>query len=291
MYENMGISKELENLAKKTQDEIKEQFKQIDEICEINSVKVLEAMQESGLSTSHFNTSTGYGIDEPGRNKIEEIFAKVFKAEDSLVRSQIISGSHALAITLGGLLRPGDTMLSITGLPYDTLQTIIGIGKNPTKSSLKSYNINYEQIDLINNEFDEIKIIDRVSKGNLKLIEIQRSVGYSTRKSLSIEKVENIVKKIRQVNKEVIIMVDNCYSEFVSTKEPIEVGADIAVGSLIKNLGSGIATSRSIYRWKKRFDRISCRKIKWYWKRNRTIIRAKYKLFKGIIFCTICSCK
>ena len=243
MYKEFGISEELENLSKEVEKEIKKEFEQIDKIREINSIKVLKAMQESGLSASHLNTSTGYGIDEPGRDKIEEIYSKIFKAEDALVRSQLISGSHALAITLQGLLRPGDTMLSITGIPYDTLQTVIGIGENPSPSSLKSFNINYEQIDLVDNEFDTKKIVERLQKKDIKLVEIQRSLGYSTRKSLTIDKVENIIKEIKKVNKEAIIMVDNCYCEFVSDKEPIEVGADIAVGSLIKNLGAGIATS------------------------------------------------
>ena len=243
MYENFGISKDLENLANEVEIEIKPQFENIEKICEKNSLKVLQAMQSKNLSGMHLNTSTGYGIDEPGRDKIEEIYSEIFKAEDALVRSQLISGSHALAITLQGLLRPGDTMLSITGLPYDTLQTVIGIGDNPGKSSLKSYNINYEQIDLINNEFNTEKIVNRLLKKDIKLVEIQRSIGYSLRKSLIIEKVEKIIAEIRKVNKEVIIMVDNCYCEFVTEREPIEVGADIAVGSLIKNLGSGIATS------------------------------------------------
>ena len=191
----------------------------------------------------HLNSATGYGIDEPGRNKIEEIYAKVFKAEDSLVRAQLISGTHALAITLSGLLYPNDTMISITGAPYDTLKTVIGIGENPNKSSLKAYGIKYEQIELQNNDFDIEKITKRLSKKDVKLVEIQRSRGYSTRKSLEIYKIENVIKEIRKVNKDVIIMVDNCYGEFVEEKEPIEVGADIAVGSLMKNLGAGIATS------------------------------------------------
>ncbi len=243
MYKEFGISEKLEKLSVEVEKEIKEEFDKIDKICEINSLKVLRAMQESNLSGSHLNTSTGYGIDEPGRNKIEEIYSKVFKSEDALVRSQFISGSHALAVTLQGLLRPGDTILSITGLPYDTLQSIIGIGDNPGPSSLKAYNINYEQIDLVNDDFDTESIINRISKNDIKLIEIQRSLGYATRKSLTIDKVESIIKQIRKINNEVIIMVDNCYCEFVSDKEPIEVGADIAVGSLIKNLGAGIATS------------------------------------------------
>ena len=243
MYEQFGIKKEIEELSIKVENEIKEQFAEIDRICEINSMKVLKAFQDNGLSETHFNTSTGYGIDEPGRNKIEDIYASIFKAEDALVRAQLISGTHALAITLGALLRPGDTMLSISGEPYDTLQTVIGFGENPSPSSLKAYNINYEQIDLIDNNFDISKIVERVSKKDIKLIEIQKSIGYSTRKSLTISQIENVIKEIRKVNTDVIIMVDNCYGEFVEEKEPIEVGADIAVGSLMKNLGAGIATS------------------------------------------------
>lgn len=232
----------LKELIKETETEIKLELTKIDKICEINSEKVLNAFQECDLQESHLNSSTGYGIDEPGRNKIEEIYSKVFKAEDALVRSQLISGTHALAITLFALLRPGETMLSITGEPYDTLQTVIGISGN-SKSSLKQYGIKYEQIDLVNNEFDIEKIINRLSTNNVRLVEIQRSRGYSTRKSLTIEKIEKAIKAIREVNKEVIIMVDNCYGEFVQDKEPIEIGADIAVGSLMKNLGAGIATT------------------------------------------------
>ena len=234
---------ELENLAIKVENELQEQFKEIDRICELNSKKVLEAFQENNLSTSHFNTSTGYGIDEAGRNKIEEIYASIFKAEDALVRTQLISGTHALAITLGALLRPGDTMMSISGEPYDTLQTVIGLGENPSPSSLKAFNINYEQIDLIDNNFDISRITKRLAKKDVKLVEIQKSIGYSTRKSLINSQIEEVIKEIRKVNTDVIIMVDNCYGEFVEEKEPIEVGADIAVGSLMKNLGAGIATS------------------------------------------------
>ena len=243
MYKQFGIDEKIEKLAKEAEAEIKEQFENIDRICELNSIKVLKAFQDNNLSETHFNTSTGYGIDEPGRNKIEQIYADIFKAEDALVRTQIISGTHALSIALFAILRPGDVLLSISGIPYDTLQTVIGIGKNVSQSSLKSYGIKYEEIDLINNEFDTKKIIDRISKKDIKLITIQKSIGYSTRKSLTIEQIANIIKEIRKVNSEVIIMVDNCYGEFVEECEPIEVGADIAVGSLMKNLGAGIATS------------------------------------------------
>ena len=233
--------KEIEELTKKVEKEIEPEFKKIEEICKKNSIKVIEAFQKCNLQEMHLQTSTGYGIDEPGRNKIEEIYAQIFKAEDSLVRAQFISGTHALAITLSALLRPNDTMISITGAPYDTLQTVIGLGENPSKSSLKSYGVKYEQIELINNEFNEKEIQERLSKKDVKLIEIQRSRGYSTRKSLNIEKIKKIIAKIREVNKEAIIMVDNCYGEFVEEKEPIEVGADMIVGSLIKNPGGGLA--------------------------------------------------
>ncbi len=237
------MNQDIIELSKQVEEEIKPILEKVNDICEKNSQKVLTAFQECKLQEAHLNSSTGYGIDEPGRNKIEEIYSHIFKAEDSLVRAQFISGTHALAITLSALLRPGDTMLSITGEPYDTLQTVIGIGKEQSKSSLKTFGIQYEQIDLVENDFDILAIQDRLKKQNIKLIEIQRSRGYSTRKSLTIEKIENAIRAIREVDKNVMIMVDNCYGEFVQEREPIEVGADIAVGSLMKNLGAGIANS------------------------------------------------
>ena len=243
MLEKLGIDKKLEELSKVAEEEIKEQFTAIDKICEKNSMKVLSAFQECNLQEMHLNSSTGYGIDEAGRNKIEEIYAKIFNAEDALVRAQLISGTHALAISLSALLRPNDTMISITGAPYDTLQTVIGCGGEESQSSLKAFGIKYEQIELVENDFDIKLIQERLKKQDVKLVEIQRSRGYSTRKSLTIDKIERAIKAIREVNKDVIIMVDNCYGEFVQDKEPIELGADIAVGSLMKNLGAGIATS------------------------------------------------
>ena len=237
------MKQDLLNLVKEVEQDIKPIFDEVESTCQINSSKVLNAFQKCNLQETHLTSSTGYGIDEPGRNKIEEIYSEVFKSEDSLVRTQLISGTHALAVTLSALLRPNDTMLSITGEPYDTLKTVIGIGKEESKSSLKSYNIKYEQIDLVDNDFDIKKTQERLSEKDVKLVEIQRSRGYSTRKSLTIEKIEKVIKAIREVNNEVIIMVDNCYGEFVQDREPIEVGADIAVGSLMKNLGAGIATS------------------------------------------------
>ena len=216
-----------------------EQFKLIDDICFYNSEKVLKAFQENSVSETHFNSTTGYGYNDIGRDVIEKIYANIFKAEDAIVRNQFISGSHALTVTLFALLRPNDTLLSITGKPYDTLDEVIGIVDNP--SSLKSFNINYEQIDLIDNDFDYKKIEDVLKNKKIKVIEIQRSKGYSTRKSITIDKLEKIIKFIKNIDEKVIIMIDNCYCEFVSKKEPIEVGADIVVGSLIKNLGGGIA--------------------------------------------------
>ena len=243
MLKKFGIKDEIIQLSKEVEKEIEPIFKKIDEIKEINSIKVLSAFQECGLSEMHLHSSTGYGIDEIGRNKIEEIYAKIFNTEDALVRAQLISGTHALAVTLFGILRPGDIMLSISGAPYDTLQTAIGISKEQSKSSLKSFGVKYEQIELKNNDFDIDEIIKRVEKNDIKLIEIQRSRGYSTRKSLTVDKIEKVIAAIRKVNKEVIIMVDNCYGEFVEEKEPTDVGADVMVGSLMKNLGAGIATS------------------------------------------------
>ena len=251
MYKEFGIKNEILELSKKVEKEIQPQFEKIEQIKELNSLKVLEAFQYCRLSEMHLHSSTGYGIDEIGRNKIEEIYARIFRTEDALVRAQLISGTHALAVTLFGLLRPGDTLLSISGAPYDTLQTIIGISKEKSKSSLKEFGVKYEQIDLINDDFDIKTVQDRVAQNDIKVIEIQRSKGYSTRKSLTIDKIEKVINAIREVNKDVIIMVDNCYGEFVEEKEPTEVGADIIVGSLMKNLGAGIATSGAYIAGKK----------------------------------------
>ena len=239
MYNELGISDDLVKKAKETEKEIEPVFKQIEEVCEYNSAKVLNAFQKNRISDIHFNQTTGYGYGDIGRDTCEKVFADVFKAEDCIVRGQFISGTHALTVALFAFLRPGDVLLSITGKPYDTLDEVIGIVDNP--SSLKSYGINFEQIDLVNDEFDYEKIEERLKKSKVKLIEIQRSKGYSTRKSIDLEKLEKVIKHIRSVDKDVIIMIDNCYCEFVDKKEPIEIGADVIVGSLIKNLGGGIA--------------------------------------------------
>ena len=225
-------------LVNNCEKELNEIFKNVDDICEYNSIKVLNAFHKNELNESHFNTTTGYGYNDLGRDVIENIYKDIFKCESALVRTQFISGTHALTNTLFGLLRPGDTMLSITGKPYDTLDEVIGLREN--SSSLKSYNVGYLQVDLINDDFDYDKIKEVLSNNKIKLIEIQRSKGYSTRKSINIDKIKKVIEEIRKIDKEVIIMIDNCYCEFVTKTEPTEVGADIVVGSLIKNLGAGI---------------------------------------------------
>ena len=227
------------DLINECEKELVNIFKEIDNQTYINSKKVLDAFHEAKISESHFNSTSGYGYGDIGRDKIEEVFAKVLGAEDALVRNQFISGSHALTVALFALLRPNDTLLSITGEPYDTLHEVIGIKEN--KSSLKSFGVNYEQIDLIDNDFNYEEIEKVLKEKEIKLIEIQRSRGYSKRESLTIEKLEQSIKLIKRISPNTIIMVDNCYCEFVENTSPCEIGADICVGSLIKNLGGGIA--------------------------------------------------
>ena len=214
-------------------------YNEIDKQCFINSKKVLDAFHKYNISESDLNGTTGYGYNDIGRDKIEKIFAYVLDSEDALVRTQIISGTHAISTALFGVLRPNDTLLSIAGLPYDTLHEIIGIKDN--KSSLKSYNISFEMIDLKNNDFDYDRIKEFIMNNNVKMIHIQRSRGYSLRDSITIEKLGKVIKFIKNINKNIIIFVDNCYCEFVEDKTPITVGADLMAGSLIKNLGGGIA--------------------------------------------------
>lgn len=239
MYNNLGISEEVVDLVNKCEIDCYEEFAKIDEACSFNSLKVLSSFHRNKVSEAHFTGTTGYGYNDLGRDVIEDIFKDVLGTEDALVRGQFISGSHALTVCFFGLLRPGDLLLSISGKPYDTLDEVIGIRDNP--SSLKSFGVDYAQIDLVNDDFDYDKIEDFVKNNKVKVVEIQRSKGYSTRKSLSLEKLGKVIKLIKNIDKDVIIMIDNCYCEFVSETEPSSVGADIFVGSLIKNLGGGIA--------------------------------------------------
>ena len=226
------------DLVNRCEDKLVDIFKEIDNTSFYYSKKVLNAFKENGLNEACFNETTGYGYNDLGRDTIERIYASIFGSEDAIVRNQFVSGSHALSVTLFALLRPGDTLLSVSGLPYDTLHEVIGIKEN--SSSLKSFGVNYEQIDLVDNDFDYDRIKEFLSNNKVKVIEIQRSKGYSTRDSINIAKMEKVIKLIKNIDSEIIVMVDNCYCEFVERVNPIEVGADVVVGSLIKNLGGGI---------------------------------------------------
>lgn len=230
---------EIKKIVVECENELTDEFKKIDDNKFFFSEQVLNSFKKNKLSENAFNSTTGYGYNDLGREIIEKVYADIFKSESAVVRSQFISGSHALNVTFFSLLRPGDLLLSISGCPYDTLHEVIGIKENP--SSLASFNINYHEIDLVNDDFDYEAIESFLKNTKVKVIEIQRSKGYSTRKSLSIEKLEKVIKLIKSIDKDIIVMVDNCYCEFVERKTPIEVGADVAVGSLIKNLGGGIA--------------------------------------------------
>lgn len=216
-------------------------FNNIDDVCFYNSQKVIKAFWQASISETDFNSTTGYGYGDVGRDKIEKVYSDIFETESALVRNQFISGTHALSTAFFALLRPGDLLLSITGKPYDTLDSIIGFNDN--QSSLKSFGIRYDQIDLKNNCFDYEAIRKYLKLNKVKVIEIQRSIGYSTRSSIGIEDIDEVIRLVKGIDKDIIVMVDNCYCEFVGKLEPTQVGADICVGSLIKNLGGGIASN------------------------------------------------
>lgn len=236
------INEKILNLSKQAEIDLKDIYNEVDETCLYNSNRILSAFIENKVEYSDFTERNGYGNFDTGRDKLEKIFASILGTEDALVRVQIMSGTNALYLTFSALLKHGDTMVSITGRPYDSLLETIGIIGDSTQS-LKANGVKYEQIDLVDDKFDLKKIKTRVARHDVKLVEIQRSRGYSSRKSLTISQIEEAIKVIRSVNEEVIIMVDNCYGELVERKEPGHVGADIVVGSLMKNLGGGIASS------------------------------------------------
>ena len=240
---------DLDNLINSSEKELVKEFENIDRIEYLNSKKVLSALWNNKASEQVFNSTTGYGYGDLGRDVIEKIFAEVLDSEDALVRNQFISGSHALTVCLFALLRPNELLLSITGTPYDTLHEVIGIKENT--SSLKSFGVKYDEISLKNNDFDYEKIAYYIKTTKVKVIEIQRSKGYSTRKSLTIDKLEKVINLIKDIDKDIIIMVDNCYCEFVEDKTPTGVGADVMVGSLIKNLGASIAPNGAYIAGKK----------------------------------------
>lgn len=240
MQTNIELDEKLLKLADETEKEISTKFKEYADLCLYNSARVLRAFQKQKLAGTDFIEVNGYGSWDEGRNKLEAIYADLFETEDALVRPQIMSGTHALSLTLFGLLNYGETLLYISGAPYDTLQTVIGTA-GESKNSLIKKGVKYEEIPLKNNDFDILSIQKRLKQGNVKVVAIQRSRGYAHRKSLTIAQIENACKKIREIDKKVIIMVDDCYGEFVEKKEPTAVGADLCVGSLMKNLGGGIA--------------------------------------------------
>lgn len=234
-----GLDNETFELSEEVMKDIEPQFEKIKKIREYNQYKVLKAMQEARLSDNHFNWTTGYGYNDIGREKVEEIYANVFGAEDALVRPIIVNGTHALSLCVQGLVRPGDEILSVTGAPYDTLQGVIGIREE--KGCLKEFGVTYDQVDFLEDGNIDLDGIKSKINDRTKLVMIQRSKGYAWRKSLTIEDIKEAVETVKSVNKDIIVMVDNCYGEFLDTKEPTEVGADIMAGSLIKNPGGGLA--------------------------------------------------
>ncbi len=239
LKEYYGLDDETFALSEEVMEDIKDKFEEIKQIREYNQYKVLRAMQRANLSDNHFNWTTGYGYNDIGREKIEEIYADVFGAEDALVRPIIVNGTHALSLCIQGLVRPGDEILSITEKPYDTLQGVIGIREE--KGSLKEFGVTYDDVDFLEDGNIDLEGVKRKINNRTKLVLIQRSKGYSWRKSLSIEDIKEAIEVVKSVKKDVIVMVDNCYGEFLDIKEPTEVGADIMAGSLIKNPGGGLA--------------------------------------------------
>lgn len=235
----MTFSDKLVALKEAAMQEALPMFKHIDAIAETNTLKVLDAMRECQVSEAHFNTTSGYAYDDIGRSKIEELYAKVFGAERALVRTNFVSGTHALATVLFGILRPNDKLVSLTGAPYDTMQTVIGYA-NPSKGSLKEFGVLYDELPMIDGKVDMAGIASKVT-ADTKMVLIQRSRGYSMRNPLTLEEIHDICTEVKRVKPDCICFVDNCYGEFVDTKEPVQVGADIMAGSLIKNPGGGVA--------------------------------------------------
>jgi cystathionine beta-lyase family protein involved in aluminum resistance len=241
MYKKFGISEEVLNLGNEVLADIRSRFSKIDEVAEINQLKVIHAMQKNRVSESHLHGTTGYGYNDSGRDTLEKVYADIFHTEDALVRSQITCGTHALTIALSSILRPGDELLSPVGKPYDTLEGIIGMEGTNTKGSLREFGIHYRQVDLLEDSEFDYEEIRRAINEKTKLVTIQRSKGYALRKTLSVERIGELIHFIKEIKPDVICMVDNCYGELVETIEPTDVGADLCVGSLIKNLGGGLA--------------------------------------------------
>lgn len=241
MYQQFGIKKEVLDFGREVLLDIKERFDRIDEAAEMNQLKVIHAMQKNRVSENHLWGTTGYGYNDAGRDTLEAVYADIFQAEDALVRSQITCGTHALTIALSSILRPGDELLSPVGKPYDTLEGIIGMEGTDTKGSLREFGVRYRQVDLVGDSEFDYDGIRKALNGKTKLVTIQRSKGYAMRKTFSVKQIGELISFIKEIRPDVICMVDNCYGEFVDTIEPTQVGADICVGSLIKNPGGGLA--------------------------------------------------
>ncbi len=239
IYGQFGISGRVIQFTEEVERSLQERFKAIDQVAEYNQLKVIRAMQEARVSDIHFAGTTGYGYNDMGRDTLEEVYAKAFHGEDALVRPQLISGTHALTVALSGNLRPGDEIFSPVGKPYDTLEEVIGI--RDSVGSLKEYGITYRQVDLLENGDFDYENIRKAINDKTRLVEIQRSKGYATRPTLSVKRIGELISFIKGIRPDVICMVDNCYGEFVETVEPTDVGADMIVGSLIKNPGGGLA--------------------------------------------------
>jgi len=252
LKETFGISEAIIKIAREAENEVEGIFKDIEAVREINQYKVISAMQEHRLSDTHFGGTTGYGYNDKGREALDKIYASVFKAEAALVRHQIAAGTHALALCLFGNLRPGDQLLSITGKPYDTLEEVIGI-RGEGAGSLKDFGVEYRQIELLEDGSIDTEAVRRAVNEKIAMVLIQRSRGYSFRPSIRISEIRRIIKIIKEINNNTIVMVDNCYGEFVETEEPIEAGADIMAGSLIKNPGGGIVPSGGYVAGKERY--------------------------------------
>ncbi len=241
IYSQMGISDELFVFGENILSSLEQRFKGIDETAEFNQIKVIKALQKNRVDAACFAESTGYGYDDMGRDTLERVYADCFGTEDALVRPQITCGTHALALALSANLRPGDELLSPAGKPYDTLEGVIGI--RPQKGSLAEYGVTYRQVDLLpDDSFDYDKIREAINE-KTRLVTIQRSKGYQTRETFSVEKIAKLIKFVKEIKPDVLVMVDNCYGEFVEKIEPSDFGADMIVGSLIKNLGGGLAPS------------------------------------------------
>ena len=249
MYSELGISKEILELGRKTEAELKERFQEFDRTAEYNQLKVIRAMQENRVNEGCFQYASGYGYNDQGRDTLEAVYASAFHTEAALVRPQITCGTHALALALSANLRPGDELLSPVGKPYDTLEEVIGI--RPSNGSLAEYGITYRQVELLEDGYFDYPAIEKALNEKTKLVTIQRSKGYQTRPSYSVAEIGELISFIKERRPDVICMVDNCYGEFVERLEPSDVGADMIVGSLIKNPGGGLAPSGAILPVKK----------------------------------------